>query len=280
MIRKLYYIGRNFGRQISRDNINAYAASIAFFIFLSLIPMLMLLCSILPYTTLTRADLMRTLTEVLPPSLESFVINQITYVYDKSPTVLSVSAVITVWSSAKGVLALMRGLNAVNGVVEDRNYVLLRLEACLYTVIMLVATVLSLAFMVFGNVFKDILIRHFPRLELILRVLAPLRFLATWAVLAVFFTLLYTWIPNKKMKFKLQIPGAVFVAITWSIFSYGFSVYVDRFHGMSMYGSLTTIIIAMIWLYCCMYIVMIGANMNRYFKPVYQVFMEKEEKGH
>ena len=77
MLRKLYCIGRNFARQITRDNVNAYAASIAFFIFLSLIPMLMLVCSILPYTNLTEADLMRAMTEFVPPSMDAFIMNQI-----------------------------------------------------------------------------------------------------------------------------------------------------------------------------------------------------------
>ncbi|MBO5291595.1 MAG: YihY/virulence factor BrkB family protein [Lachnospiraceae bacterium] len=277
MIRKLFCIGRNFARQLARDNVNSYAASIAFFIFLSIIPMLMLLCAVLPYTNLTEADLMRALVEFVPSSMDSFIVNQVAYVYDKSPGVLSISAIVTVWSAAKGVLALMRGLNAVNGVVVERGYVRQRLEACVYTVIMLAAVVLSLGFMVFGNVIRDFLLQHFPAIGIVFKVLARFRFLMTWAVLTVVFTLLYTWIPNKKMRLKMQIPGAVFVAVAWSIFSYGFSVYVDHYEGLSMYGSMTTIIIVMLWLYCCMYIVMIGANMNRYFKPAYKVFMEKDE---
>lgn len=278
MIRKLYCIGRNFAKQLTRDNVNAYAASIAFFLFLSLIPMLMLVCAILPYTRVTEADLMRALTEIVPPSMDTFVINQVIYVYDQSPGVLSVSAVITVWSAAKGVLALMRGLNAVNGVVEERGYIRQRLEACFYTVIILASIVFSLGLMVFGNVILQFLLKHFPPIGIVVEVLAPFRFLAGWAVLAIVFTLLYTWMPNKKMRFKMQIPGAVFVSVAWGIFSYVFSIYVDHFKGLDMYGSMTTIIVVMVWLYCCMYIVMIGANMNRYFKPVFRVFMDKGER--
>lgn len=276
MIRKLFMIGRDFTRQLAKDNISAYAASIAFFLFLSLFPMLLLICTIIPYTTVSEADLMRIITENVPEYLNSFVTAQIAYLYDKSPGVMSISAVVTVWSAAKGVLALMRGLNAVNGVVEDRHYILLRLQASVYTVIMLVATVFSLVIMVFGNMAKGILMRYIPRLTLLLNHLANFRFLFTWLVLTVFFTLLYTWIPNKKMRFKYQIPGAGFAAVAWSAFSYFFSIYVDRFNGFGMYGSLATISIIMVWLYCCMYIVMIGANMNRYFKPAIRVFTHRE----
>ena len=33
-----------------------------------------------------------------------------------------------------------------------------------------------------------------------------------------------------------------------------------------MYGSLTTIILVLLWLYFCMYIVLIGAEINAYFE--------------
>lgn len=276
MIRKFFIIGRDFTKQLSKDNISSYAASIAFFLFLSMFPMLLLICTIIPYTAVTEADLMRILQEAVPDYMNSFVVRQVPYLYDKSPAILSVSAVVTVWSAAKGILALMRGLNAVNGVSEDRNYILLRIQASIYTVIMLAATVFSLIIMVFGNMAKELLLRYVPRLTLLLDQLVHLRFLFTWFLLTVFFTLLYTWIPNKKMRFKYQIPGAGFAAVAWSAFSYFFSIYVDSFNGFGMYGSLTTISIVMVWLYCCMYIVMIGANLNRYFSPAIRIFTHRE----
>ena len=56
-------------------------------------------------------------------------------------------------------------------------------------------------------------------------------------------------------------------AVAWSLFSLGFSVYLDYYDGFSnMYGSLTTIILILLWLYFCMYIVLIGAEINAYFE--------------
>ena len=55
--------------------------------------------------------------------------------------------------------------------------------------------------------------------------------------------------------------------MAWSLFSLGFSVYLDYYDGFSnMYGSLTTIILVLLWLYFCMYIVLIGAEINAYFE--------------
>lgn len=274
MIRKLYLILLDFNKQIGKDNISVYAASAAFFLFLSLFPMLLLICMILPYTSLTEADLMHIVTQITPDSMDVFVMNQISYLYDKSPGALSVAALVTVWSAAKGVLALMRGLNAVNGLTEDRNYIVLRLWACLYTVIILAATVCSMLIMVFGNVLVSMILTHFPKTEWFFELTMHFRFLFVWAVLTFIFSVLYTWIPNKKMKWSYQLPGAASSAVAWSVFSWGFSIYVDYFSPTSVYGSLTTIVVIMLWLYFCMYIVLIGANMNRYFKPAYKVFMK------
>ena len=60
-----------------------------------------------------------------------------------------------------------------------------------------------------------------------------------------------------------QLPGAVFAAIGWMVVSWVFSVYVDVFEGFStMYGSLTTIVLIMLWMYFCMYCILIGGEFN------------------
>ena len=74
------------------------------------------------------------------------------------------------------------------------------------------------------------------------------------------------------MPLSEHLPGAVVSSIGWFAFSYVFSIYVDDFSGMSnMYGSLTTIILLMLWLYFGMYITLIGAEFN-------QLLAERREK--
>lgn len=101
--------------EINKCHVSAYAASAAFFMFLSLIPILLLVCSILPYTPVTEADLMEVLAQILPTSLVPLSVKTVADVYDKSPAVISLSAVATVWSAGKGMLAIIRGLNAIQG---------------------------------------------------------------------------------------------------------------------------------------------------------------------
>ena len=191
-LRKLYLIFKDLTRQMSRENIGAFSANAAFFIFLSLIPMLIMICTIIPFTPLTEENLLEVMKDITPRAFDPLIINLVSQVYDKSAGILSVAALVTVWSAGKGVLALIRGLNEVNDVVEERNYLLLRLVASFYTVVVLVMMVLSLIIVVFGNVIVSVIVNRIPQMAILFEGLLNLRVLLVWVVLTAFLTLMYT----------------------------------------------------------------------------------------
>ena len=151
MLRTIISIWRDFSSQMKKQNISAYASSTAFFLFLSVIPMLMVVCAVIPYTPVTEQNLITALTDVTPDIADAMVESLVVDVYESSVGILPVALIAMVWSAAKGVMALMRGLNAVNGVDEKRNYFVIRFIASFYTLIMLVVLILSLFFMVFES---------------------------------------------------------------------------------------------------------------------------------
>lgn len=267
MIRKSYQIVKNLAVQMKRQNISAYAASIAFFFFLSVVPMLITLCAVIPYTPLTENNLVEAVTEVVPEMAVPLTVSLISDIYDRASGFVSVAIIATIWSAAKGVMALMRGLNAVNGVEEKRNYFVVRGVASLYTVVMLVVVILSLFINVFGNQLVDLALHRFPVLQDLVSFAMNFRFLVVWAVLTLLFAAIYAYVPDERLRFREQIPGAAFAAVVWSIFSWGFSIYVTYGNFYGVYGSLAIIIVVLLWMYFCMYIIMIGAYLNRCFSP-------------
>lgn len=271
MIHKLYVMIQDFSTQMRKQNISAYAASIAFFFFLSVVPMLILICTILPYTPLTEENLMTAVTDLTPDMLDPLAKSLISDVYNRSAGILSIAAIATIWSAGKGVMALMQGLNVVNGVEDTRNYFFIRVIASFYTVVMLVVVILSLFFMVFGNQLVKLALHRIPRLEALVSFVMNFRFVLVWAILTLLFAAIYAYVPDKKLKFKEQLFGAVFSAVVWSVFSWGFSIYVTYGNTYGIYGSLSIIIIVLLWMYFCMYITMIGAYLNRYFNSEEQV---------
>lgn len=276
-MRKLYYATRDFVKQMSKQNISAFSANTAFFIFLSLIPMLIMMCTIIPYTPLSEMSLVNAITEITPDAFNPLLVSVISQVYDKSAGILSVAAVATIWSAGKGVLALIRGLNAVNGVEEERNYFVVRTVASIYTVIVMIMLILLLIMSVFGNVIVIVIEKYIPNISLLFDVLFKLRFILVWTVLTFFLTLIYAYLPARKRKLFYQIPGAAVSAILWSGFSWIFSAYVDSYDGVTAYGTLSIIILIMLWLYFGIYIVMVGAYLNRYFFPTYHVIYKRRK---
>lgn len=261
-----------FMKKMRRDDVSAHAASAAFFMFLSIFPILMLLCSILPYTHISEADLLRVVTDLLPSTIDPLAVSVIGDLYDRSPTIISLSAVFVIWSAAKGILALLKGLNDVQDVDETRNYFVLRFWSCIYTVILLVLIVFTLIVLVFGNPIINNLLSHLPNVRYIAILLMPFRYLVVIVALALVFAFMYALIPNKKNRVFDKMPGAVFASFGWTIFSWAFSMYVERYGAFDMYGSLTTIVIVMLWLYFCMYILLLGDELNYFLQPLLGLF--------
>lgn len=261
---------RSFTRTFKSAQVTTYASSAAFYIFLSIIPIIVLLFTIIPYTPLTQEGVLKVLLDILPDSLDRFTTGIVAEVYDKNIAILSVSAIILLWSASKGMQAITLGLNSINGVKETRNFVLLRLEACLYTVILLLLMLISLSIFVFGNFIMDYL-AMWIHIDEIYHVLVEWRFLIEWIFYAVPIAVLYAWVPNNRTKPHTQWRGAAFTGVTWTLFSYAFSLYLEVFPAFSIYGSLTTVIIAMFWLFVAMNLLFLGALIN--------VFYKKEEES-
>ena len=274
MIRRILSVVMDFSKQMNKKNINDFAASTAFFFFLSVVPLLIMICTIIPYTPLTEENLVEAVTDVLPDLVDPVAESLIADIYDRSAGILSIAIIATLWSASKGVMALMRGLNAVNDVEEERNYLVVRVIASFYTIVMMVVVILSLFVMVFGDQLVTLILYRVPRLRRVVSFAMNFRFLLVWAVLTLLFAAVYAYVPNKKQKLKGQIPGAVFAAVVWSIFSWGFSSYVTYGNSYGIYGSLAVIIIVLLWMYFCMYIIMIGAYLNQYFESVNRILEE------
>lgn len=260
-----------FHNKMKEDHVGAFAASAAYFIMLSFIPFIMLLFSLIQYTPVTKSDIYTLATTILPSTLDPMVISIVDEVYSKSIAIVSITAITAAWTAGKGALSIMRGLNNIYKVKETRNYVILRARSAFYVLIFVLSIVLSLLFLVFGNKIHTFIVKNMPLLGKISEVLIHIRTLVLFCLLIFFFLIIYTYIPNRKTSIKSQFPGALFTATAWSIFSFGFSIYVDKFGGFSyMYASLTNIILVMLWLYFCMYLMLIGAEVNCYYENRYK----------
>ena len=191
--------------------------------------------------------------------------------YAKSLGVVPISALIALWSAGKGIQALTNGFNSIYQVQETRNFFVTRVRSVVYTLVFVIAIILTLILQVFGNSLQRELSSRFPVLDRLVTTIISMRVMISLFLLSLVFVMMYKFIPNRKATFRSQLPGAVLSAVCWSAFSFFFSLYVDFFSVTSnMYGSMTTIVLILLWMYFCMMFVMIGAQVNYYFEEQFR----------
>ncbi len=252
-----------FTKKLADDHVSAYASQSAFFLVLSLIPIILLMMTLVQYTPVTKADVLTVAYEVFPTSIRTTIISIINEVYNQSQAVIPLTAVIALWSAGRGTLAITNGLNCIYAQNETRNYVFLRIRSAIYTFFLILVAVLSLVFLGFGNTISLWVNQNVSVFGYITEFIIEIRTITMICVLIVFSLFLYCFLPNNKRKIKNQIAGAVFTSFGWTLASFIISVYMDIFKGFSnMYGSLTTIVLIMLWFYFCMYILLVGGEIN------------------
>ena len=249
--------------KLREDAVSAYAAQAAFFIIMSVFPFIMLLLTLIQYLPVTAEMLIEIAEQTIPPAFSGYIISLIREIYEQpSVTIISITVIAAVWAASKGFLAIIRGCNSVYGIYETRNYFRLRLAASLYTVIFAVVIVVTLTVMVFGNKIVTVLIRYVPVLQEMALLVISLRTVVGFGIMFAFFLVLYLFVPNRKGNVIEEMPGAVLTSMGWIGFSYLYSFYIDNFADFDTYGSLTTIVFMMLWLYTCMYMFFIGGEVN------------------
>ena len=248
------------------NKISLHAASACYFLVLSAFPILVLVLSILRYTPLELQTLIELLDRLVPAALRGAVTRLVQSTYENSSTaLLSVSAVVALWSAGRSIYGLVMGLNAIYGVKEDRGYFHIRAMNALYMVLFLVVLLLTLVIHVFGKAIVAMLpVEEYHIFQFVADVVNS-RYLLLLLVQTALFTAMYAALPNKRNPAGECVPGAVLASVGWQGFSAVFSLYVDNFRAYAnIYGSVYAVALCMLWLYCCVYIIFLGGAFNRF----------------
>ena len=257
---------------IASMQIPVYAANACYFLAIALFPGLLLILASLRYTPLSATDLIRLLEGILPSALmgaaESLIVS--TY-YNSSGAGLGISAIAALWSASLGIHGLLTGLNNIYGVQEDRSWLYTRLISVGYTFVFLILVIVTLVFSVFGQTLAEQFwtVRH-PLVQFFVD-LIDWRSVWLLVIQIVIFALIYMVLPNKHNRFLRSLPGAVMAAVGWQGFSNVFSFYVENMlEGYTnIYGSVYMVAIGLLWIYCCMCILLFGGVLNRLLQPKY-----------
>ena len=275
MLKVIVWI-QNMLKKVRRHHLAAYSGQSAYFLILSALPFALFLLTLFQYLPIDTQALLDGIALIIPgkymPAAEA-VLNDI-HVASGS-TIMSLSVVITIWTAAKGIMAITEGLNSVREIEEHRNYFLLRFKAACYTLLFAAVIIFTVFVLVFGNQIYSWIRTVFPSFPEYSQLLSMLKSFIAIGFYILIFTLFYKFLPAKPMKTLKQIPGAVFTTAGWMISSFIFSLYVDLSKSPSyMYGSLSYLILFFIYLYMIMYIFFLGAELN------FLLFPDEKEDFH
>lgn len=262
-------------------HLGAYAAQSAFFFILSMIPLMLLLISIIQLTPITKADVMTIAVQIIPEAhMQAMLIDIINEVYNVSRTVIPITAITALWSASKAMLSLTAGLNCVYKCRETRSFFYVRFFASLYTIALIAVIMFMLGIGMFGKYIAMFISEVLPFWSNWIKFLLESKTEFGFFVILILTWLMYKFIPNnRKMRLKKQWIGAAFTSFAWMGISYIFTMYLQIFQGfMGLYGSMTAIILIMLWLYFCMYAILLGGMFNQMIHELRMTASEEEIK--
>ena len=257
---------------IIKDNIGIYAAQASFFIIISAIPFAMLLLSLVKFFVPEQANsalMMNGILTLAPHTISGFLQRLVREVLNRSSTasIVSVTVITTLWSASKGVMGLYQGLNNVHKPEKLLNYIQARALSLVYTILFIFVLLLTIIVFGFGDAIGNMLRSRLPSVAAIVNEIINARIIIFTIFLTLSFAMMYKVLPRKKIKFKSQIPGALCAAVGWMLFTHAYSLYIENFSNYSyVYGSLTAVVLLMLWLYFCMNIFLYGAELNMLFE--------------
>lgn len=269
-------------KDMNKDHVSESSAQCAYYTILSFIPFVILVITLIQYTGIKSEALLDVISTIIPENMNQMVVGIVREAFSKSIGTISISILFVIWCAGRGLFALTMGLHTIYHTEDDNkitsSYAYLRLRSLWQTIIFIFIIGIGLIAMVFGKSLKDIVLSKFQIIEKYPIITTMITDTALLVITFIIFLIVYRFIGKRNISLKNQIYGAIFGAITLNIISFIFSRYLYIFKGFSlMYGSLTTLMLIMMWTYSCFYTIFLGAEINKWLEKLKKEKL-KEEK--
>lgn len=263
---KAQSFGKALAAEIKKDNTTMIAAGLAYYAMLAVVPALIAAISIyaliLDPATLTN-DL-RGVRDAVPESTYRLIEDQLTQITAGSRGALGFgvgfSILATLWTASGGTKSLMKGLNIVYDVEEQRPFLIQRAIAYGMTVGLIVFVVAAASLVTFVPAWLgEIGLESASR-----RLIEWLRWPGIFVIVVLGLGLLYKVAPNRPARrSKWLSPGAVTAAVLWVLATLGFSVYTTSLGDFNAtYGALGGVVVLLFWFFISGFVILLGAEVN------------------
>lgn len=253
-------------RLVLHDGIEI-AGSMAFSTLLALFPFLIFLIAFAAFFDVEgeAREALRIAFGALPDQISSAIARPFGEALSvRSPQLLTLGAVVALWSSSNGVESLRTGLNRAYDAEETRHIVIRRLES-----LFVVAAVVALAVIIgWLTIVSTVIATNFPEFAqeaagLVANNIIS-RYMMAGGALFVALCMAHLWLPGGSRRLFDVIPGVLISTLLWLSLAAGFTTYLANFASYdAVYGGLGGIAAVMVFFYFTAILILFGAELNR-----------------
>ena len=254
---------RAFTVQFVRDILDketfSTAGELTYKLMLAILPLMTFLMSLLGFLQLDVTLLDELLAPYLPNDIHTTLLGFInTLALERNTTILSLSIIIALASASSGFRAIMRGINKCYGMRDSRNFIILTLISIALTVVFVATIVLSIVAIVFRSAVLEFISRY---AEINIGLTAALSSVITFFTMFIAITFIYM-ISLRKKSLRCVLPGSLFSVCLWLATARLFNIYIAIFPVSSVYGSIASAFVMLLWLNIISIIILLGAQLN------------------
>lgn len=244
------------------------SAGLAFYTFLALTPLIA--ATVMIYGLVGDVDTVRTqmssIVNVVPPEVSGVLEQQLLRIVSTSSGVtglaLCIALFFAVFGGMRAVSGIISALNIINEEHETRGMVTLTLRAAGLTI---AAVLIALTGVLSGGVFAWLQTQTSVYLgDSTALLFKALTWLAAVLLGSAGFAMIMRYGPDRRpAKWRWLTPGSLLATLLWIGVSFGFSLYVAYISDYNAtYGSLSAIVVFLMWLFLSAYGVLVGALLN------------------
>lgn len=260
VIRLMFY-------EMMYGNMFIRANAMAFTLFISIFPALIMLITLVPYIPIQNFDTMlyNYVFEFLPSNTEAWIVATINDLSRISRGgLLSVSFVLVVYFASNGVAMMISGFEKTfDSTFKNRNFLQIQFTAIWLTSLLFLMIIAAVIVIIATNYMVDYIFTYIFHAQNLKPMTGIINVLLSVLIFYSLIAVIYQYAPAFRKKPGFLSPGSLLATIMFIITSLGFAYYVNNFGSYNkLYGSIGAVIVLMVWLELNCFILLLGFELN------------------
>jgi membrane protein len=263
----IYDVAEFFIKGLQKGALSMRAAAFSYNFFLALFPAIIFFFTIIPYIPIAgfQDNLLELMHDFIPQKAYDAV-QETLFDIVKRPHggLLSIGFIMAMYFATNGIHSLIEAFNQTRHTLETRSWIKQRLISIVLVFILSLLVIIAIVLITLGPVALDFLVKHnMLRVSFSYYLLIAVKWMVSSALLFFAFSFLYYLAPAAKSGFRFISAGSTLSTVLTILASVGFNFYVNSISKYNtLYGSIGTLIIVMIWIFFNAMIVLIGFELN------------------